>query len=363
MRIAIIGLPASGRTTLFNALTRGRAQTGPLSGRDGRVGVARVPDQRLTQLANLLQTPTSVQVEVVCVDLPETRRNPGRELFSGERINQLQQVDALLAVVRAFDADDVPHVAGSIDWRRDLEELVFEVTFADVALIERRIERINESMKGMRSAQRDAALNAIRTFQNVQARLEDAIPVRAQNLTAADDNHLQGAFLLSALPFLAAVNVNEGDLDQSTEIESALSELLNGPRTGGAPIAAGLEMELAQMDEQDEADMRSGLQAGESGLSRIVRLAYDVLGLISFYTANDKEVRAWSIPTGTIAPRAAGAVHTDMERGFIRAEVVSCDRLLECGSFVEARKRGALRQEGRNYEVNDGDVINFLFSV
>ncbi len=363
MRIGIIGLPSSGRTTVFNALTRGRAPTGPQSGRGGRAGVAHVPDDRLAELSAMLNTPAAVQAEITFVDLPETRGEAGGELFSGEKINQLQRVDALLAVVRAFEDDSVPHSDGSVDWRRDLEKLLFDVTFADVALMERRIDRIGESMKGMRSAERASALETIDTLRGIQGRLEEGVPIRAQEMAQAGSPALRDVFLLSSLPFLVTLNIGENDLTGSAGLESEIEDSLTGPLTGGVAISGLLEMELAQMDLEEEADMRSGLEAGQSGLSRMVRLSYDVLGLITFYTSNEKEVRAWPVPQGAGAPTAAGRVHTDMERGFIRAEVIGYGDLLRCGSFAEARKQGALRQEGRDYQVNDGDVINFLFSV
>lgn len=363
MKIGMTGLQSAGRTTVFNALTRGHAETGPVAGRDGNIGIARVPDERLGVVAGIFESRTSVQAEITYVDLPSSRSGEG-DLFSGENATRLQQVDALLAVVRSFDDDSVPHLEGSVDWRRDLEKIMFDLNFADIDLIERRIERINDSIKGMRSAERVTALQMIETFRGIQQELENGVPVRAQDPAVTDDPSIRDTFLLSALPFLAAINIDEDELSRSAEYESDLGEVIPGPLAGGTTIAGKLEMELGQLEQgEDEDDMRAELGAGEPGLSRMVRLSYDVLGLITFFTATEKEARAWDIADGTQAPSAAGSVHTDMERGFIRAEVTSYDDLVECGSTAEARKRGVLRTEGRDYVVRDGDVINFLFSV
>ena len=363
MKIGMTGLQSSGRTTVFNALTRGHATTGTVGGRDGNIGAARVPDERLGVVANIFGSRSSVQAEVTYVDLPSNRA-AGDDLFSGENATQLQQVDALLAVVRSFEDDSVPHLSGSVDWRRDLEKIMFDLNFADIDLIERRIERINASIKGMRAGERTTALQMIATFRGIQQGLESGVPVRAQDPAVTGHPSIRDTFLLSALPFLAAVNIDEDELTRSGEYESDLAEVISGPLAGGTTIAGKLEMELSQLEQgDDEEDMRVELGAGEPGLSRMIRLSQEVMGLITFFTATEKEARAWDIANGTLAPRAAGSVHTDMERGFIRAEVTSYDDLVECGSTAEARNRGKLRTEGRDYVVNDGDVVNFLFSV
>ncbi len=363
MKIGMTGLQSSGRTTVFNALTRGHAETGPVAGRDGNIGIARVPDDRLGVVAGIFDSRTSVHAEVTYVDLPSSRAGEG-DLFGGENATRLQQVDALLAVVRSFTDDSVPHLSGSVDWRRDLEKIMFDLNFADIDLIERRIERINDSIKGMRAGERATAMQMIETFRGIQQELENGVPVRAQDPSVTGDPSIRDTFLLSALPFLAAVNIDENELSISGEYESDLREVVSGPLAGGTTIAGKLEMELGQLEQgEDEDDMRAELGAGEPGLSRMIRLSYDVLGLITFFTATEKEARAWDIKDGTLAPRAAGSVHTDMERGFIRAEVTGYDELVECGSTAEARKRGQLRTEGRDYAVKDGDVVNFLFSV
>ena len=223
MKIGMTGLQSAGRTTVFNALTRGHAETGPVAGRDGNIGIARVPDERLGVVAGIFESRTSVQAEITYVDLPSSRSGEG-DLFSGENATRLQQVDALLAVVRSFDDDSVPHLEGSVDWRRDLEKIMFDLNFADIDLIERRIERINDSIKGMRSSERVTALQMIETFRGIQQELENGVPVRAQDPAVTADPSIRDTFLLSALPFLAAINIDEDELSRSAEYESDLGD-------------------------------------------------------------------------------------------------------------------------------------------
>ncbi len=364
MRIGIIGLPTSGKTTMFNALTRGSAQAGAYgAAKSANVGVAHVPDSRLAALAKIYNPKKVTHAEVTYVDLPPTRGKDQSDWLSAEAVNQLQKMDALLLVVRAFRDDSLPHPLGAVDWKRDVEKASFDILFADVALVDRRVGRLNESMKGLKAADRDAALKAIETLRSVQADLEAGKPARARVQTEADKRALRDTFLLSALPLLVAVNIGEGDLARSDSIGREAGTLLGGTKTGVAVICGKLEAELAQMRPEEEAEMRAGLGAGESGLERMLRLSYRVLGLVSFLTVGEDEVRAWPVNAGSIAPKAASKVHSDIERGFIRAEVVSYDDLVASGSLPEARKRGQLRQEGREYVVKDGDVINFLFSI
>ncbi len=364
MRIGIIGLPGSGKTTVFNALTRGSAQAGGYSAaRGANLGVAHVLDARIGPLVKMFNPKKTVYAEVTYVDLPGLVGKPGGEWLSGEAVGQLQKTDALLVVARAFADDSNPHPLGSVDWKRDVEKCVFDVQFADIALVDRRVQRLNDGMKGLKTADRDAALKVIDVLRSVQADLEAGTPIRARDSVESERRALSDTFLLSALPVLVAVNIGEADLARASEIEEECASLLKGPLTGAAAICGKLEMELAQMSPEEEAEMRAGLGAGQSGLQRMISLSYKVLGLGSFLTVGEDEVRAWTVPVGISAPKAAGRVHSDLERGFIRAEVVSYDDLIASGSMAEARKKGQLRQEGREYIVKDGDIINFLFSV
>jgi len=364
MRTGIIGLPLSGKTTVFNALTRGRAEVGAFGGKRGvNVGSAGVPDERLTKLGQMYRPDRVVHAEVTYVDLPGPPDGRDTDLFTGEAVNQLQQVDALLVVVRAFAGGAVPHPLGDVDHRRDIEKVLFDLLFADIAILDRRIERMREGMKGARAADRDATEWDIAALKKLQDGLEAGVPLRAAGLDDAARRALSGMSLLSSLPLLVALNIGEDDLPRSGALETDAGPGLSGPATGVAAICGKLEMEFAELDEAEEAELRAGLGAGESGLNQMIRLSYEVLGLVSFFTHGGGEVRAWTVTSGTPAVNAAGRVHSDMERGFIRAEVVSYDDLVRSGGWPEARKAGVLRQEGRDYAVQDGDVINFLFSV
>ncbi|MDG0865533.1 redox-regulated ATPase YchF [Candidatus Lucifugimonas marina] len=361
MKIGILGLPASGKTTIFNSLTRGKADIGGFGAtRSANVGVAHVPDERVDVLTKMFKSKKTIYAEVTYVDLPGSASG---ELFEGEAMAQLQQVDAILHVARAFEDGSVPHLEGSVDYKRDIEKVAFDIMFADIALLERRIERITGSLKTMKVAERDDAEKNIETLKRLQSDLENGIAIRDRDLEASEIKAISDTFLLSSLPLLIALNIGEDDVANTAALEEEIGELLSGRSTGGAAICGALEAELVGMSEEEEAEMRAGLDAGEPGLSRMIKLSYQVLGLNSFLTVGEDETRAWTINIGALAPKAAGVIHSDIERGFIRAETVGYDDFIECGTMAEARNRGLFRQEGREYVVQDGDIVNFLFSV
>ncbi len=361
MKIGIIGLPASGKTTIFNSLTRGKAEVGGFgAARSANVGVAHVPDERVDILTGMFQSKKTVYAEVTYVDLPGSSSG---DLFEGEAMAHLQQVDAILHVARAFEDESVPHLEGSVDYKRDIEKVAFDILFADIALLERRIERLTGSLKSMKVANRDEAVKNIETLKRIQSDLENGVALRDRDLDAGETKAISDTFTLSSLPLLVAMNIGEDDISNTADLEIELATLLEGRSTGGAAICGRLEAELVGMPEDEESEMRTGLEAGESGLSRMIKLSYRVLGLSSFLTVGEDETRAWTINIGASAPKAAGVIHSDIERGFIRAETVAYDDFIECGTMAEARNRGLFRQEGREYVVQDGDIVNFLFSV
>ena len=361
MKIGILGLPASGKTTIFNSLTRGKADVGGFGAtRSANIGVAHVPDERVDILTKMFKSKKTIYAEVQYVDLPGSSSG---ELFEGEAMAQLQQVDAILHVARAFEDGSVPHLEGTVDYKRDIEKVAFDILFADIALLERRVERLTGSLKTMKVSDRDEADKNIDILKRIQGDLENGIAIRDRDLEPSEIKAMSDTFTLSSLPLLVALNIGEDDVANTDELEQELSGLLDGRLTGGAAICGSLEAELVGMSEEEENEMRAGLDAGESGLSRMIKVSYKVLGLNSFLTVGEDETRAWTVKIGALAPKAAAVIHSDIERGFIRAETVAYKDFIEAGTMAEARKRGQFRQEGREYIVQDGDILNFLFSV
>ena len=360
MEIGIIGLPRSGKTAAFTALTK--VAPSPGSGK-ANIGVAHVPDPRLGRLAEIFKPRRVVQAEVFYVDFPGLPEGSQRRGIEGEQLNRLQRVDALLNVARAFDNPAVPQPDGGIDPFRDLEVMELELAFSDLAILERRAARLESDAKSNKAQVREAAKRERQWLEGVKTALEAGQPLRAQETTADQARQLSNFQFLTAKPILHALNIGEGRLGEVEALEAEMAARAGGPKSAGFVLAAGLESDLAMMDPGDEAEFRESLDAGESGLERGIRCSYDLLGLVSFLTVGEDEVRAWPVPANTPAVRAAGTIHSDLERGFIRAEVVRYEDFIDAGSLAEARKRGVLRTEGKTYSVQDGDIMNVLFSV
>ena len=366
MELGIIGLPQSGKTTVFNALTRGRAETSPSGQASGRpnLDVAKVPDPRLDALADMLQPERVVQAEVHYVDVPGPPEGPGRSRgIGGEHLNTLQRADALLDVVRAFEDPSVPHVEETIDPFRDATTIGLELAFSDMAILERRSQRLEAELKGAKAQERERIHRESTLLARLEQGLAQDTPIRVQDLNAEERRLTSGYQFLSAKPLLILFNIGEEQLARLSTIEEELSRRLDSAGVRSTAICARLEAELGQMDSDEQEEFRISLGAGEPGASRITRRSHQLMDLISFFTTESREVKAWTIPGDTPAAQAAGHIHSDMERGFIRAEVVSYEDLVRCGSIAEARRQGLLRSEGRNYPVQDGDVITFLFNV
>ena len=255
------------------------------------------------------------------------------------------------------------HVDGSVDPFRDVENMMLELIFSDLEILERRLRRLDEGFKGAQAAERDIINKEYYLLERIKRHLEDETPIRDQQFTTEQTQRLRGFQFLTAKPLIVVLNIDEDDLGEAVSLEERLNGAVQGPSVRGAVICGNLEMDLAQMEAVEEAEFREAVGAGESGMNRIIRLSYDVVGLITFLTIGDDEVRAWELRKGATASRAAGKIHTDFEQGFIRAEVVPFDELVACGGFAEARKRGVLRQEGRDYVVQDGDVMHVLFNL
>ena len=364
MEIGIIGLPQSGKTSIFNALTGlgGAGQGG--HGDRAAVGVAKVPDSRLQPLSELFNSRKIVQAEVKYFDVPLTPRGLGKgEGFGGKLLNVLSQADALLHVVRAFDEESIPHGEGSVDPIRDIEVLDLELTYSDLTILERKQERLEDALKGTRAQERDALLREQTLVDKVKDKLEEGVPLRSQELDPDEQKALSGYQFLTAKPELILLNVGEDGLRNAKASEGEVMSRFGGESVGVASVCGKLEEELAQLDAEEAGEFRVSMNGGEPALDKVLRVSYELLGLVSFLTVGPDETRAWPVGRGTAAVKAAGKIHSDIERGFIRAEVIGYEEVLECKGLVEARKKGLIRQEGKEYRVQDGDVINFLFNV
>ena len=366
MDIGIIGLPRSGKTTLFNAVTRGSAEVAAYQGAQSspNVGIAKVPDGRLGRIAEVYKPKRVIPAEASYVDIPGAPEGLSKAGdIAGEYLNHLQRTDILLVVARAFQDSSVVHVEDSIDASRDADTVLLELSFADIAVLDRRLARIEEGAKGAKAPEREALDRERSLLARIREPLADGTPIREVTVTDDEARLLEGFQFLTAKPFIIVANVGEAQISEAAELRARLSSSFDGPGVRTEVLCGLLEMELAQMDPAEEQEFREGLGAGESGLDRMITLSYEVAGLVTFFTANQNEARAWAVPTGTPALKAAGKVHSDFEKGFIRAEVLAFDDLDDCGSIAEARRRGLLRQEGKGYVVQDGDVLNILFNV
>ncbi len=363
MELGIIGLARSGKTSLFNAVTRGQAQVGAYSSRnEPNVGVVHVPDERVDALARLYQPKKTTYAEIRWVDFPVAGFGP--EGPGAAFIADLGKLDALVHVVRAFEDESVPHEEGSVDPDRDLEALELELTFADLALIERRLGRLEAEMRSVKASERGALERQRELMQRLQAHLESGQGLRSLALDENDEKEIRNYAFVTRRPELIVVNIGEGELARAAEIAAAFAERHGGPQVVVTALCAKLEAELAQMEPAEAVEFRADLGLPpESPLDRAIQAAYELLGVHSFLTAGEDECRAWTVRQGATAPEAAGKIHSDLERGFIRAEVVPWSDLVAAGSLAEVKRRGQLRTEGKGYVVQDGDVLNILFNV
>jgi GTP-binding protein YchF len=362
MKVAIIGIPKSGKTTIFNALTKGKAEVAAYSPTLApNTGVAKVPDYRLTMLEGVFQPKKTVPAEVSYIDIAGSLKGFGKEGPGGEFLNYLTTADALLQVVRAFEDDNVPHPEGSIGLKRDIVTLDLELAISDLAIMERRLDKLETSLKATKAAERDSYLKEQLLLQKVKAEIEKDIPIRLQGLATEEHKMLANYQFLTAKPMLVVLNIGEDQISQASQLEGDISSLY--PQFAVVALCGKLEMELAQLSDAEAEEFREAMGLSKPALDRVIDLSYGLLGLVSFFTTVSSELKAWTIPGGTPAPKAAGKIHSDIERGFIRAEVISYGDLESCGNLAEARKRGLLRTEGKNYIIQDGDVVTFLFNV
>ena len=357
MDLAIIGLPLSGKTTTFNALTAGHgAATGGNSG-PLQVGVVKVVDQRLTVLEQMYRPRKVVHAEIKFWDLPPADRANRNQGLAGRHRNILQGAGALLLVVRCFEDD----LQGAPELSRDLAAMLNELALADMETLERVEARLSDSLKKAKPAERPALVPQADAIRKVRERLEAGIRVLQQDLTQSERSVIVDYQLLTDKPIIVAFNTGEDLLCPSLEELRLPKEMTDG--LGLVYLCARLEEDLALMGEAEAEEFRDALGLSESAIDRVKQVCYDTVGLVSFLTVGEDEVRAWPVPDGMSALNAAGAIHSDFTRGFIRAEVIHYDDLVRCGSVAQGRKEGVLRSEGKTYPVKDGDVINFLINV
>jgi len=366
MQIAIVGLAGCGKTTVFNTLTRGHAETGGYGGLQLNVGVVKVPDPRLDKLAAVFKPKKIVHADVTYIDLPapppSTEFHVGTEELPAEHLARLRDADAILHVVRAWDDPAHPHPAGSVDPDRDLESLDLEFILADLSMVDRRLERLKGSGRHGTPAEREANEHEAVILSRLKPALEAGRPIRDEVLDPDEEKALRGYRFLTQKPVLVLLNVGENDLVAAPALIETIRSGYDHRHAMVDALSAKIEMELGELDADEAAVFMEELGLHESALDRVIALSYRLVGLISFLTAGPDEVRAWPIPDGSNAVDAAGAIHTDLARGFIRAETIAYEDLLAMGSIAEAKKHGKVRSEGKTYRVRDGDVVEILFS-
>ncbi len=366
--LVIFGLPSSGKTTVFNALTRSQAETGTYSANPDEPNLAtvKVPDDRLDRLTDMFQPQKRVPADVQYLDVAGIAKGIAEKGMSGILLGQLSQADALVLVVRAFEDPNVPHSETSVDPVRDIDTLTMELLFSDMSAVAKRLERIQNQKQKVVGREREAMEREKALMERLMVALESETPIReiVPDIDPEDAATLRGFGFLTAKPLLILLNLGENQLDEAAAtLLQATRTRFSRPGLGIDALPGQIEMEIARLEPADAAEFMADLGIGESGLDRVIRRSFELLGLIPFFTVGPDECRAWTICRGSSAVESAAEIHSDIQRGFIRAEVVGYDDLIAAGGLPEARKLGKLRREGKDYVVQDGDVINFLFNV
>lgn len=365
MKLGMVGLPNVGKSTLFNAITKAGAESAnyPFCTIEPNVGVVSVPDKRLDVLEKMYNTKKKVYTAIEFYDIAGLVKGASKgEGLGNKFLSHIREVAAIVHVVRCFDDGNVVHVEGSVDPIRDIETINLELIFSDLEVLERRMEK---SVKLARSGDKTAKFEYA-VMERIKEHLEANKPVRTLEVTEEEEAFIKGLFLITSKPVLYACNISEDDVMEGNfdnDYVKRVKEYAAAENSEVMVVSAKIEEELSGLDDEEKAEMLGEYGLDESGLDKLIETSYKLLGLMSYLTAGVQEVRAWTIKRGTKAPQAAGKIHSDIERGFIRAEVVGYDDLVECGSEAAAKEKGKFRLEGKDYEMQDGDVVNFRFNV
>ena len=364
MKLGMVGLPNVGKSTLFNALTNAGAESAnyPFCTIEKNVGIVSVPDERLDKLAEMYEPDKFTPATLEFVDIAGLVKGASKgEGLGNKFLADIREVDAIVHVVRCFEDPNIIHVDGSINPLRDIETINLELIFSDIEMIDRRIDRAKKAAKGDKKY-----LAEIEFLERLKTHLENGKSARGFDFTDDEREIIKSTPILSAKPVIYAANLSEDDFVNNIETNEnfqKVRELAAEEHSAVLPICAQIEAEISDMGDEDKAMFLGELGLEVSGLNRIIKEGYSLLGLISYLTAGKQEVRAWTITKGTKAPQAAGKIHTDFEKGFIRAEVISFDDLMECGSMAAAKEKGLVRLEGKEYVMQDGDIVLFRFNV
>ncbi len=363
MKLGIVGLPNVGKSTLFNAITKAGAEAAnyPFCTIEPNVGVVAVPDERLKVLTDMYNAKKTIHTTIEFYDIAGLVKGASRgEGLGNKFLGHIREVAAIVHVVRCFDDPNVVHVDGKINPASDIDTINMELILSDMELLERRITKTTKNLKGDKSLQKELdILNKVNDF------LGEGKSARAMELTDEEDEFVKSLDLLSYKPVIYVANVSEEDAAaEDNEYIAQVRKIADEEGSDVVVVCAGIEAEISELDDEEKAMFLEELGIAESGLDKLVKASYHLLNLISFLTAGEPEVRAWTVTRGTKAPQAAGKIHTDFEKGFIRAETIAYDKLIECGgNLATAKEKGLIRSEGKDYVVKDGDVMHFLFNV
>ena len=363
MKIGIVGLPNVGKSTLFNSITKAGAECAnyPFCTIEPNIGVVAVPDERIDKLAEMYKPQKVTKAVVEFVDIAGLVKGASKgEGLGNKFLSHIREVDAICQVVRCFEDSNVIHVDGNVNPLRDIETINLELIFADMETIEKRLEKAKKNLKADKKYQAEIDL-----LEKIKENLEKGIPARAIDYNEDEQEMLKDMFLLTAKPIIYIANISEDQIEnaENEPMVKEVKEYASKEHAEVIPLCVKVEEELSGLEEQDKKEMLEALGLEESGLDKLIKKSYDLLGLMSFITAGEPEVRAWTIKKGTKAPKAAGKIHSDIERGFIKAEIVSYDDLIREGSMLSAKEKGLVRQEVKDYMMQDGDIVLFKFNV